>query len=146
VIEYFLPKPCADRAHILANIHAMIDGLSRDVLWEITAKPYEKPGTAKQYRALFGVAYQALRQQTGNEIDDLHTYFCGEFFGWTTVAIMGKTRAKPIRTTTHDETGAENRISAKELASFYEFIQRRAAEQGYSVPDPNPLWFMEAAA
>ena len=99
--------------------------------------------TNQQNRALWGCAYRALSDQTGNDMEDLHLYFCGEYFGWNNVLVMNQRRHKPIRTTTHNEHGERDVISTIELAAFYAFVQQRSAQLGYDIPDPDPEWTQE---
>lgn len=96
-----------------------------------------------QNRALWGCAYRALREQTGNDPEDLHTFFCGEWFGWQEYDVMGQPRKRPIRTTTRDESGTRDVINTALMSEFYDFIQRRSAQAGYDVPDPDENWWKE---
>lgn len=98
-----------------------------------------------QNRALWGCAYRALETQTGNAPEDLHAYFCGEHFSWVEYKIMGKARLRPLRTTTHNEDGDRDVLSTADFADFYDFVQRRSAENGFDVPDPDPAWLEKAA-
>ena len=102
--------------------------------------------TNLQNAALWGCAYKALHEQSGNDPEDLHTYFCGEFWGWADVDVMGQRRRKPWRSTTKDEHGEHDVIPTVLMAEFYDFIQRRAAEVGYDVPDPDPNWWATETA
>ena len=101
--------------------------------------------SSAQNRALWGVAYKALREQTGNEAPELHKYFCGEYFGWVVGEVFGMAKKDPRRTTTHDDDGRRDTISKAEFADFYAFIQQRAAENGFDVPDPDPYMESDAA-
>lgn len=96
-----------------------------------------------QNKALWGCAYKALEEQTGNEPEDLHRYFCGEFFGWQKYEVMGAWTKRPVRTTTTNEAGERDVIDKMRMAEFYDFIQDRAARVGFDVPDPDPEWFMK---
>lgn len=99
-----------------------------------------------QNRALWGCAYKALHEQTGNDADDLHTYFCGRFFGWIEKDIFGMRRRVPRRTTTKDEYGKRDVLQTDVMAEFYDFIQRESAMAGFDVPDPDPDWWRESEA
>jgi hypothetical protein len=143
VSQKFLLDPKDKRRDaILANVLAFIAALPVTKPWSIEVKRYVKERTNLQNKALWGCAYKALHEASGNDPEDLHTYFCGEFWSWVEVDVMGQTKRKPFRTTTHDENGKRDVIETVELAKFYEFIQRRAIEAaGVYVPDPDPLWF-----
>ena len=101
-----------------------------------------------QRRSLFGCAYKALMAQMGlageSEKNDLHEFMCGEFWGWREKNIMGQIHRYPIRTTTRGEDGKRDVISTRDQLDFYAWIQRRAAENGYDVPDPDKEWFRKA--
>jgi hypothetical protein len=102
---------------------------NRRVLVEICE--YQKKRSDEQNRALWGVAYATLKDATGNDPEDLHTYFCGEFTGWKVIDVMGQKKRVPNRTSSG--------MSTVEFAEFYAFIQQRSAETvGVFIPDPDP--------
>lgn len=103
----------------------------------VTVGLYRKRRSDQQNRALWGVAYKALREQTGNEPEDLHAYFCGEYWSWKEINVFGQRKRVPLRTTTIDADGRRNPVSTVEFNDFYAFIQQRSAENGFNVPDPN---------
>lgn len=114
--------------------------LDRAKAWRVTAEEHKRRRSDSQNSALWGVAYKVLRDETGNDPEDMHRYFCGEFYGWVEYEIFGQTRKKPRRTTTTDENGKRNVISTTDFMDFYAFIQQRAAETvGVYVPDPNEV-------
>lgn len=130
-----------DRRRILDNARSFIGRLPASKSWEITVSPWHKPRSDKQRRALFGVAYKALMEHMGlrgeEEKEELHRYFCGEFFGTKTDALG---RQRPARTTTKDENGNRDEISTAVAMEFYALIQQKAAEVGIDVPDPEVTW------
>lgn len=110
--------------------------------FQVTIGLVKKERSDLQNRALWGCAYKTLRDATGNDAEDLHTYFCGEYFGWVEYDVLGATRKRPRRSTTKDENGKRDVISTRDLQDFYAFIQQRSAETvGVFVPDPDPMWF-----
>lgn len=122
---------------------AFLSALPKDKEFAVSIGPVKKERSDLQNRALWGCAYKALRDATGNDPEDLHTYFCGEFFGWTEYEVMGRKRLRPRRTTTRDENGKRDVITTLQLSDFYAFIQQRAAETvNVYVPDPDPSWWM----
>ena len=137
-MQYLIPVG-NDRQRIRDNFVRFLDGLDPAKAWEIEVNPFAKPRNEPQNHALFGVAYKALEEQTGNDREDLHTYFCGEHFGWVEHTVMGRKKVKPRRTTTKDENGKRDVMKMPDFAKFYEFVQRRSAQVGYMVPDPDPL-------
>lgn len=132
-----------------------IDGfarLVRDFLpgreLKVTVEEHVPERSARQRASLFGVAYKALMAQMGlsgeREKAELHAFLCGEFFGWRQKQVLGETRKLPVRTTTTNENGQRDVISVRQQMEFYEWIQRKAAEFGFDVPDPDPEWFRRA--
>ena len=117
-----------------------IDRLPMVRKWMVTVKLYRRTRTNDQNRALFGVAYKAIREQTGNDVDDLHDTFCRLYFGEIEVDVLGKIVKRARRTTTTDESGKRDVISTVDFADFYTFIQAKAAAFGVDVPDPDPNW------
>ena len=107
---------------------------------DVDCKSWKAPRTDEQNAALWGVAYKTLHLLTGNDPDDLHDYFCGEHFGWVESDVMGQRKRRPLRTTTVDEKGRKKKLNTTDFAAFYDFIQQRSAENGYYVPDPDPMW------
>lgn len=114
----------------------------------VTVDEVKQERTGKQRAALFGVAYAALMEQMGlrgaREKDDLHEFLLGEYYGWREKPGLGTTRRFPVRTTTTDEAGNRDVISTRQQLAFYAWIQQRAAEYGYDVPDPDPEYFRKA--
>ena len=84
------------------------------------------------------MAYKILRQSTGNEIDSLHEYFCGEWFGWKKEIVFGREQQKPMRTLTRDYDGKKSPIDTKSFIDFYLFLQERAARIDVMIPEPFP--------
>jgi hypothetical protein len=79
------------------------------------------------------------------EKEELHEFYCGEYFGWKEYEIMGKKKSKPVRTTTTDEDGNRDVVDKSVMYDFYSFIQHQAAMtgKGIFVPDPDPTWWMK---
>lgn len=109
---------------------------------KIVVSERTKSSTIQQARALFGHAYKILRNETGADVNDLHRHFCGEYFGWIEVEIDGRNYERPLRTTTTNEEGYPERISTRDFASLFEFVQQRAAQGNPAViiPDPDKDW------
>lgn len=115
--------------------------------FQVTIGPIKKERSPQQNKALWGCAYETLRKATGNDKEDLHEYFCGEYFGWDILDVMGKKKRRPKRTTTTDYNGHRDVISTLDLQDFYAFIQQRSAETvGVYVPDPDPMWWQHEQA
>lgn len=131
------------------NFASLLDFLSRqpnDRDLQVTIGEVKKERSDLQNAALWGCAYKTLREATGNDPEDLHTYFCGEYWGWVEFDVMGQTRKRPRRSTTRDADGKRDVISTIHLSDFYAFIQQRSAETvGVYVPDPDPNWWSRDA-
>lgn len=131
-------NPAAD-AEVRANCHAFIERLAQDRSWRIEVHQHKDARTPRQRRTLFGVAYKAIMEHMGlqgsREKNQLHFFMCGEFFGWKEDAIG---RRVPVRTTTTNERGEHEEIDKDTANEFFAFIQRKAAECGIDVPDPDP--------
>jgi len=111
-----------------------INSLPLDKAWEVTVREYKRKRSDEQNRFLWGGVYQTILE-AGRETlggwtkDDLHDYFLGEHFGWETIEGFGKKRIKPLR--------RSSRLSKIEFTDYVAFIQRKCAELGIYIPDPN---------
>lgn len=123
----------------------LLSGLGAHQPWAIRIAKHVLPRTDLQNSALWGVAYKAIREASGNDPDDMHEYFCGEWFGWVEKEVFGAIKKKPRRTTTHNESGERNVMPVDDFCNFYAFIQQRMAEHGIFVPDPDPRLRVRAA-
>ena len=137
--------PPENRESAIASLARQLARYLPGVRLEVRVRRKKRERSDLQLRALWGCAYKALNTQTGNDPEDLHTYFCGERFGWKTVKVMDQVKRVPRRTTTRDEDGNRDVLGTLDFAEFYDFVQRRSAAVGYDVPDPDPEWWREAA-
>lgn len=127
------------RASVMQSIQRFMDAnAEHDLELMIRRKPRER--SSKQQGALFGLAYKILSEHTGFEIRELHEFYCGEFFGWVEYSVMGRKHSRPRRTTTTDEHGKREVVDTKVMADLFDYVQRRAAEIGVMIPDPDPFW------
>lgn len=135
----FIIDHLADIDQVKKKIMAAIDN-SR-VPKVITIERYYRDYTDDQREALWGLAYKILQDETGNDKQDLHEYFCGCHFGWKEYEVMGQRRKKAVRTTTTDENGKRDVINTRDLAQMFELIQMVSANDlGIVIPDPDPDW------
>lgn len=130
-----------ERPGVTQRAKDFIDRLPADKSWVIEVRPFVKKRSLDQNAATFGLAYKVIMEATGLEGEEdrkqLHRDFCKLFFGEVDAG-MGRTR--PLRTTTKNERGEDDLIDTVEMAKFYNFIQRKAAEFGIDVPNPDPMW------
>jgi hypothetical protein len=64
----------------------------------------------------------------GWDAEDVHEYMLGEWSGWEALEGLGRKRLRPLR--------RSSRLNKQEFADFVDFIQRKAAEHGVFIPDP----------
>jgi hypothetical protein len=145
---YFLNRGDRSRARVLGNVLAVIQSLPDSKSWRIDIKVSRPERTLQQNKTAFGLAYKRIMEAVGlegeKEKNQLHTNFCGDFFGWVHKPLVGRV---PIRTTTKNEAGEDDVLDRYEMGRFYDFIVRRAAEYEIVIPEPNPFWReMENAA
>ncbi len=108
---------------------AFIASLPLDKAWKVVVEPWKATRSQSQNRYLFGVVYPALLAHLdGWEAEDVHEYFLGEHFGWETLEGLGRKRVKPLR--------RSSKLTKQEFSDYIAFIQKRAAEIGVFIPDP----------
>lgn len=114
----------------LARLVAFVSALSKDKAWKIEISENRRTRSNDQNAYLWGVCYPAIvKHLDGWTADDVHDYLLGEHFGWETVEGFGRKRMRPLR--------RSSRLSTTEFSDYVAFIQRRMAEHGIYVPDPN---------
>ncbi len=134
---FFILRNNVYRDIVKANAIEYIERLDLNKETEIVIREIKGTRSQQQNRALWGLAYDTILKQGGEsmagwETQDLHEYFLGEHFGWEVVELFGKTRQRPIK--------RSSKLSKSEFAGFFDFIQRKAAEFGVQIPDPDPNW------
>lgn len=109
---------------------------------EISVGPWEPERSEQQNRALFGLAYGILAEETGHTKEEIHFEMCGGFFGWKDITgLSGDVYRVPARTTTRDEKGKRNVISWRTFSAFYDHVSKVAFDVlGVPLPEPNPQW------
>ena len=126
--SFTLPALPADRARIAANLHAFVMQALPGKQLRVTVDEFRKRRSDEQNRYLWGVCYAALRDATGQDVADWHEYMLGEWSGWESYMLFGKQRIRPMR--------RSKKLSTVEFAEYVAFIQRRAAEHGIYIADP----------
>lgn len=138
VSTFILHANDRNRASVLANAHRFLDMLPAGKSWHVEVKQHTKKRTDPQNRYLWGVAYATLcKHLPGWDAEDIHEYMLGEHFGWERAELLGRTKLRPLR--------RSSKLNAKEFAEFVDFIQRKAAEHGVHIPDPDPFYLEQAA-
>lgn len=138
--QFILRGNDRDRPRILGNLVDFLQKLPDAKAWRVEIVQYRKTRSDDQNAALWGLAYPILMKATGQPVNDWHEYMLGEWFGWVDYELFGKRKLRPARTTTTGFNGEANKLTTVEFAEFFDFIQRRAAENGIHIPDPDPFW------
>jgi len=126
------------------NAEKFLWQLPVDGSYEVEFRPRKNARKLSQNAALWGVAYPPIMEFMGlqgeKDREELHEYFCGEYWGWKAYTFLGQAKQRPIRTTTKNELGEKDTIDKSVMYAFYQFIQTRGAEHGVFVPDPDPMY------
>jgi hypothetical protein len=126
------------RANVLANAQRFLAALPAQKSWRVDVCEHRERRSDAQNRYLWGVCYAELQRATGQEAEDWHEYMLGECYGWEKVEMMGRKKLRPMR--------RSSKMDRKEFAEYVEFIQRRAAEHGIFIQDPDPFYADHMAA
>lgn len=138
--SWIMPRMLS-RDRVIANIVDAIKALPISEGFRAELHEHKSTRSLAQNAYLWGCVYPTILDRSGGklagwEATDIHEFFLGEHFGWEVLAGFGKRRQRPIR--------RSRKLSKIEFMEFVAFIQRRAAELGIIVPDPNERQ-MEAA-
>lgn len=127
-MRFILPK-LLNKEDQIRRIMLHLSLLDQDKAWMVKVDEYKATRTNQQNRYLFGVCYpELLKHLPGWEAEDVHEYFLGEHFGWETLSGLGRKKVRPLK--------RSSRLTTTEFADHVEFIQRKAAEMGVIIPDP----------
>lgn len=96
----------------------------------VVVTEYRRKRSDEQNKYLWGVCYEILMQATGQEREDWHEYMLGEWGGWEKHELFGRKQLRPVR--------RSSKLTTTEFSDYWAFIQRRAAENGIIIPDPEP--------
>lgn len=134
--QTFILHKDASREMVLANLVRFLHALPSTKAWKVEVAQHAKRRSDVQNAYLWGVVYPAFTSVLpGWDAEDVHEYLLGEHFGWERIEGMGRVRLKPVR--------RSSKLSVTEFADYVDFCQRKGAEHGIYVPDPDRL---EAAA
>lgn len=126
-----------DNRGIMADrIWSVIEELPLNKRFRVEICDHRPTRSDQQNKYLWGVVYPAILAAGGEllagwEAEELHEYCLGEHFGWEIIAGFGVKRRRPIR--------RSSKLNKQEFADYVAFIQRRMAEHGIWVPDPNEI-------
>lgn len=126
---YVLPREMS-RTRIIERIATVLASLPADKAWRVEVHEHRPKRSDQQNRYLWGCVYKTVTDALdGWESEDVHQYCLGEYFGWETIDGLGKKRLRPIR--------RSSRLNKREFADYIAWIQRRMAEHGILIPDPD---------
>jgi hypothetical protein len=118
------------RERIIERIARTLGGLCTERAWAVMVKEHKPKRSNQQNRYLWGVVYpEIMKHLKGWDAQDVHDYLLGEHFGWETIEGFGRRRLRPLR--------RSSGLTKREFAAYLEFIQRRMAELGIFIPDPD---------
>lgn len=121
--------PEIGRERIADNLRAFVMAAFPGKKVRVTVARATRRRSDDQNRYLWGVCYPALREATGQDVDDWHEYMLGEWAGWEEFEMFGRKRLRPRR--------RSSKLSTVEFADYVAFVQLRAAEHGIFIPDPD---------
>lgn len=125
------PIKGVNREASVARLAAFAAALPLDKGWALEVTEARRRRSTEQNAYLWGVVYATLEKETGQEAEDWHNYWLGEFFGWEKVELFGRSKIKPKR--------RSSRLTTVEFADYVDFIARKCAEQGIYIPEPNEM-------
>ena len=121
-----------DRSRVIQRVAGFLSQLDEGKAWTVEIKPVVRTRSGQQNRYLWGVCYPAiLKHLPGFTAEDVHDYCLGECFGWEVIEGFGKKRQRPIKRSA--------KLSTTEFMDYVADIQRRMAERGIYVPDPDEV-------
>lgn len=124
-----LPKALRrDRA--IERVVLMLKALPGDRAFAVEIREHAPRRSSQANRYLWKVCYgELLKVLPGWDADDVHEYMLGEWAGWETLEGLGRKRLRPLK--------RSSALNKQEFSDFVAFIQRRAAEHGVFIPDPD---------
>ena len=137
--------PTHNRQHAIELAMTALSSLDTTVCWKVTVEPIKYDRSLSQNAYLWAVPNKMISEATGYEVDEVHEYLLGAYFGWREKRVPKKpsnpqgVESVPRRTTTKNESGKRNVLSTKDFAEYVGFVQRFAAQKLHIViPDPDP--------
>ena len=116
----------------LTRLVAFLSALAKDKAWKVEVSEHRSRRTDEQNRYLWGYVYKTICERLpGWDADDVHEYCLGEWSGWETLEGLGRKRMRPLR--------RSSRLTTTEFADYVSFIQRRMAEHGIFIDDPQNI-------
>ena len=119
-----------DRSALMAQLERMPDG---DVV--VTIKPDKDERSVRQLRYHFGRVLKAISEETGQDVESLHDFYCDKLLGALDLTLTNpKTGEVDVRHVYRRTTG----MNVSEMFAFTEQIRQHAADWlGIYIPPPN---------
>ena len=131
--QLILPR-LANRERQIDGFAKFLRGLPLESAWCVQVSEHKPTRSDAQNRFLWGYVYPTIcAHLEGWTAEDVHEYMLGEHFGWQEISGLGRRRIKPLR--------RSSKLNKQEFSDYVAFIQRRMAEHGVYIEDPQ-----EAAA
>ena len=127
--QTFVLHKDATRERVLGNLVRFVQSLPDTKAWKVEIAQHARRRSDEQNRYLWGVVYPAFEQALeGWDKEDIHEYLLGEHFGWQRIEGMGRAKVKPLK--------RSSKLTKTEFTDYVSFCQRKGAEHGIYVPDP----------
>ena len=127
--EIILPMDREDRAKALPSLFKFLENLGNG-RWKVTVEKFRLTRSHQQNAYLWGVCYAELQKALpGLDRNDVHEYMLGEWGGWQSLDGFNGRISRPLR--------RSSKLSVTDFMDFVSFIQRKAAEHGVHIPDPD---------
>lgn len=122
--------PAEGRTASAQRIAAFIESAVPGKPLRVTVEVARKRRSDEQNKYWWGVVVATFCQRLeGWSPEDVHTYLCGEHFGWERIEGLGKVRLRPIK--------RSSKLSKGEFAELVAKAQQIGAEHGIYIADPN---------
>ena len=122
--------PATSREAAVARVSQFMGAALPGKELTVTVELRKKRRSDEQNRFWWGVVVKAFTDALpGWSPEDVHTYLCGEHFGWERIEGLGKVRLRPIQ--------RSSKLSKAEFADLVAKAQQIGAEHGIYVSDPN---------
>lgn len=133
------PGQLVNKVQRLVELLSPEDGRERTQDLVVEVKKHVKSRSREAENYLFGVCYPLMSDASGYEKHEIHNAMLQAYFGTTAVEVMGQVVTKPVRTTTTNEDGEHEVLSAADYWDFTDFVIREAALwYDLAIPPPDP--------
>ena len=112
------------------NARAAIYDLDPNEKWVVEITKFKKRRSLEQNAYIHAVPFKIIADNTGNSIEDIKEFLCGEYMGWIEYEVMGKMKSRPTKTT--------SQMTSTEMTGFIDWLQWWASSNlNLIIPAPN---------